>query len=258
MQRWALIWGLEVVLVNATGSYAAMNLAGPQSRRLLADLTDVDISEESFPYLGVREGEVLGVAARLLRVGFVGELGYEVHVPACSAARVWDGLMQAGQDCLIRPFGVEAQRVLRLEKGHVIVGQDTDGLTTPREAHMDWAVKEDKPFFIGQRSLAIINSRELKRRLVGFVLPQGYTGPVPKECHLVIDNGQITGRVTSITFSPTLQQVIGLAYVAPSQSTPDSRFQIRVEDGTMVTASVVEIPFYDPKNLRQTSTEIAG
>ncbi|HZO91460.1 MAG TPA: glycine cleavage T C-terminal barrel domain-containing protein [Chthonomonadaceae bacterium] len=257
MQRWALLWGLDVVLVNATGSYAAMNLAGPRSRQILADLTGINLAEEGFPYLGVREGEILGIPARVLRVGFVGELGYEIHVPAHSAARVWDGLMQAGQFCQIRPFGVEAQRVLRLEKGHVIVGQDTDGLTTPREAHMEWAVKADKPFFVGQRSLAIQGAKESQRRLVGFVLPQGYAGPMPKECHLVIENGQITGRVTSICFSPTLGQVIGLAYVAPSQAAPGSAFQIRAEEGAMVTATVVEIPFYDPKNLRQTRTETA-
>ncbi|HZP84478.1 MAG TPA: glycine cleavage T C-terminal barrel domain-containing protein, partial [Chthonomonadaceae bacterium] len=253
MQRWAILWGLDVVLVNATGSYGAMNLAGPQSRRILAGLTEIDVSEAAFPYLGVREGAVLGVPARLLRVGFVGELGYEIHVPAHSAAYVWDGLMRAGRSFDIRPFGVEAQRVLRLEKGHVIVGQDTDGLTVPREAHMDWAVKLDKPFFVGQRSLKILGTKEIKRTLVGFMLPEDYSGPIPKECHLVIRDGEITGRVTSITFSPTLHQVIGLAYVHPSQSKPGAHFQIRLDDGKMVTAEVVSLPFYDPKNLRQTT-----
>jgi sarcosine oxidase subunit alpha len=253
MQRWAILWGLDVVLVNATGSYGAMNLAGPQSRRILAGLTEIDVSESAFPYLGVREGAVLGVPARLLRVGFVGELGYEIHVPAHSAAHVWDGLMRAGRSSEIRPFGVEAQRVLRLEKGHVIVSQDTDGLTVPREAHMDWAVKLDKPFFVGQRSLKILGTKEIKRTLVGFVLPEDYSGPIPKECHLVIRDGEITGRVTSITFSPTLHQVIGLAYVHPAQSKPGAHVQIRLDDGKMVTATVVPIPFYDPKNLRQTT-----
>jgi len=251
MQRWAIIWGLNVVLVNATGHYAAMNLAGPQSRRLLAALTNLDLTEEAFPYLGVREGEILDIPARLLRVGFVGELGYEIHVPAYSAPRVWEGLMQEGRDYPIRPFGVEAQRVLRLEKGHVIVGQDTDGLTTPFEAHMGWAVKMDKPFFVGQRSLAILARKEVQRSLVGFTLPAAYTGPAPKECHLVIEKGDIKGRVTSVAFSPTLQQVIGLAYVHPSQAAPGSVFPIQVDDGAMVPATVVELPFYDPKNLRQ-------
>ena len=95
-------------------------------------------------------------AARLLRVGFVGELGYEIHVAAGSAAAVWQALYDAGRPRGLRPFGVEAQRVLRLEKGHFIVGQDTDGLTDPFEANARWAVNMQKPFFVGQRSLKIL------------------------------------------------------------------------------------------------------
>jgi sarcosine oxidase subunit alpha len=251
MRRWAILWGMKIVLVNATGTYAAMNLAGPHSRQVLESLTTVDLSSEAFPYLGVREGEIGGVAARLLRVGFVGEWGYEIHVAADSAMWVWDRLMEAGRAFGIQPFGVEAQRILRLEKGHVIIGQDTDGLTHPFEAGMSWAVKMDKPFFVGQRSLAILAKKPLSRKLVGFSLPADYAGPIPKECHLVIESGQIAGRVTSVTFSPTLRRVIGLAYVKPEQSQPGSSIEIRVDHGEMVRATVVRTPFYDPDNLRQ-------
>jgi sarcosine oxidase subunit alpha len=253
LQRWALLWGLEVVLVNATGSYCAMNLAGPYSREILQKLTPLDLREEAFPYLGAREGEVLGVPVRLFRVGFVGELGYEIHVPSHSARYLWEGIMEAGRERSIRPFGVEAQRILRLEKAHVIVGQDTDGLTTPREAKMSWAVKMDKPFFVGQRSLQIHEKKPLERVLVGFALPRGYSGPVPQECHLVIENNKIMGRVTSIAYSPTLRRVIGLAYVPPHKEAIGSEFDIRIDDGTLVRATVVETPFYDPENLRQSS-----
>jgi sarcosine oxidase subunit alpha len=211
----------------------------------------LEVSEEAFPYLGLREASVLGVPGRLLRTGFVGEVGYEIHVPASWAARVWDGIMEAGRPYRIRPFGVEAQRVLRLEKGHVIVGQDTDGLTTPFEAGMGWAIKADKQFFIGQRSLAIVGAKQLSRRLVGFTLPKGYAGPVPLECHLVIDGGEIAGRVTSISCSPTLKQVIGMAYVRPSQADPGTEFWIRADGGDMVAATVTKTPFYDPHHLRQ-------
>ncbi|HUY32553.1 MAG TPA: glycine cleavage T C-terminal barrel domain-containing protein [Pirellulales bacterium] len=251
LQRWAIVWRLRVVLANLTGSTAAINLAGPHARRMLAGLCDFDLSEAAFPYLGLREGTVLDVPARLLRTGFVGEVGYEIHLPAHWAARVWDGLLEAGQASQIRSFGVEAQRVLRLEKGHVIVGQDTDGLTTPIEAGMGWAIKADKPFFVGGRSLAIVGRKPPTRRLVGFTLPPGYCGELPKECHLVIERGQIVGRVTSISLSPTLQRVIGLAYVHPSQAAPGTTFRIRVDGGLLVEAKVVETPFYDRKNLRQ-------
>src|SRR5207249_9799282 len=90
MQRWALIWKLDVVLINLTGTYAAMNLAGPHSRGVLAALTDIPLDHASFPYLGVRERHVAGVPARVLRVGFVGEMGYEIHVPTLSGGHVWD------------------------------------------------------------------------------------------------------------------------------------------------------------------------
>ena len=251
MQRWALLWGLRVTLVNVTGTYAAMNLAGPEARKILAPLTDVPLEESAFPYLGFREGTVGGAPARLMRVGFVGELGYEIHVPAQVGRHVWDAIMKEGAASAIRPFGVEAQRVLRLEKGHIIIGQDTDGLTHPFEAALDWAVKMDKPFFIGQRSLSILSKRPLKRKLVGFMLPETYHGPSPKECHLVIKDGKITGRVTSIAQSPTLKRVLGLAYVAPEQSAVGSSFSIRIDGGAEIVAIVVSFPFYDPENLRQ-------
>lgn len=250
MQRWAIVWKMQVVLANITGSLAAMNVAGPNARSLVGELSDVDVSETSFPYLGVREGSVLGVPVRLLRTGFVGEVGYEIHLPSFYAAGVWDAIIEAGARHGIRPFGVEAQRVLRLEKGHVIIGQDTDGLTTPDEAGLGWAVKHDKPFFVGGRSLQIVARKPLKRRLVGFVLPPDHTGPLPSECHLVIERGEIAGRVTSIARSPTLRQAIGLAYVLPSQVAPGTPIQIRV-DGKLIGATVAELPFYDRPMLRQ-------
>ncbi len=255
MTRWALYWSLQVIILNLTGMYGAMNLAGPQSRQVLQSLTDIDLDPEAFPYLGVREGRVAGAPARVLRVGFVGEWGYEIHVPADAAVAVWDRILETGQASGIRPFGVEAQRLLRLEKGHLIMGQDSDGLSHPAEAGMEWAVKADKPFFLGQRSLSILGTRPLKRRLVGFVFPETYAGPVPRECQLVIDQGEIAGRVTSAAFSPTLGQVIGLAYVEPERSQPGTPVQIRTDGRQLVTARVVDLPFYDPRNLRQKQTQ---
>ena len=110
-----------------------MNLAGPKSRQVLASLTGLDLSAAAFPYLAVREGEVAGIPARLMRVGFVGEWGYEIHVPASMGGALWDALMTAGKAHAIRPFGVEAQRLLRLEKGHIIIGQDQVACTAGSE-----------------------------------------------------------------------------------------------------------------------------
>ena len=168
MLRWQAEWRLDADIANVTAAYAAVNLAGPRSREVLARLdTDIDLGADAFPYLGVRTGHLGGIPVRLLRVGFVGELGYEIHCPASYGVSLWDLLLATGA----RPFGVEAQRVLRLEKGHVIVGQDTDGLTFPHEAGLEWAIAKGKPFFIGQRAIQAQAGRPLTRRLVGFTLP---------------------------------------------------------------------------------------
>ena len=250
MLKWNAQWRLDVDITNVTAALAAVNLAGPLSRQVLAKVCeDVDLSAEAFPYLGVRQGEVAGISARILRVGFVGELGYEVHVPARHAERLWDALMQAGTDLGIRPFGVETQRLLRLEKGHVIISQDTDGMTHPAEIDMQWAIGRKKPFFVGKRSIEILEAQPLKRKLVGFILPKG--SPQPLEGHLVLDGADISGNVTSCEYSQTLGQIIGLAYAGAHQATPGMHIPIRVEGGAMVHATVVQLPFHDPDNLRQ-------
>jgi len=251
LTRLNTMWGMQVGIVNVTGGYGAMNLAGPRSREVLSKLTAIDLSNEAFPYLAIREGEAAGMPVRMMRVGFVGELGYEIHVRAEHAAQLWDALIQAGRDYGVRPFGVEAQRLLRLEKGHIIIGQDTDGLTSPYEAALTWAVRLDKPFFVGQRSLKILEKRSRRQELIGFMLEPGFAGTAPKECHLIIHNGNIAGRVTSIALSETLGYHIGLAVISPELAATDTRFNIRVDGGAMVEAVVTSTPFYDPAGERQ-------
>jgi sarcosine oxidase subunit alpha len=243
------LWGLDCALVNVTGHRAAFNFAGPLSRDILQKLTDVDLRDEAFPYLAVRSGHVAGAAARLMRVGFVGELGYEIHVACGRGPDVWQALFTAGLPQAIRPFGVEAQRVLRLEKGHLIVGQDTDGLTDPQEANAMWAVAMKKPFFIGQRSLRILQARGPRQKLVGIELAA--TAPLPKECHLIIDQGAIAGRVTSVTHSRALNKSIGLAMLSPDLAQVGRDIRIRIDNGDLLAARIAAAPFYDPKNLRQ-------
>jgi sarcosine oxidase subunit alpha len=244
-------WRLDVDVTNATAAYAGVNIAGPKSRAVLQRLCeDVDLSAEAFPYMGVRTGTVAGVPARLLRVGFVGELGFEIHIPADRGEALWDALIDAGKPEGIRPFGVEAQRVLRLEKGHIIVSQDTDGLTHPYEADMAWAIARKKPYFVGMRSIDIQNRTGLKRKLVGFTTDDPAAG-IPSECHLVVRGEEILGRVTSCVLSPSLNKVIGLAYVAPDQAQIGDRFDIKIDEGRIIQGEVVPIPFYDPENKRQ-------
>ena len=133
----------------------------------------------------------------------------------------------------------------------MIVSQDTDGLSTPYDAGMAWAVKMDKPFFVGQRSLQIVEKQPDRQRLVGFALDEGVQNTALRECHLVIDGGEIAGRVTSVAWSLTVQRTIGLAFVHPTLTEPGTRITFRVSDGSTVPATVVPTPFYDPGNLRQ-------
>jgi sarcosine oxidase subunit alpha len=254
LTRLNTMWRLACGIVNVTGHMAAMNLAGPKAREVLGALTASDVREAVFPYLAARELDIAGIPTRALRVGFVGELGYEIHVPADRAVELWDALMRAGASFGVRAFGVEAQRLLRLEKGHLIVGQDTDGLTTPFECGCAWAVKMDKPFFVGQRSLAIVAKRP-RQMLVGFEPGEG--ADQVAECHLVIEQGDIAGRVTSIAWSPTLGRHIGLAMLRPDLAQPGGTFTIRVTDGSTVPARIVPAPFYDAEGRRLKMAEAA-
>ncbi len=244
-------WKLDVDVANVTAAYSAVNIAGPKAREIVQKLaTDIVFSKDAFPYMGVRVGHLAGIPVRVLRVGFVGEAGFEIHCPSGLGEALWDKLMEAGQPLGLKPFGVEAQRILRLEKGHIIVGQDTDGLTHPAEAGMEWALSKKKPFYVGKRSIDMLMTKGTDRKLVGFAATVS-TAPVPKECHLIIRDGDIVGRVTSVALSPTLSKTIGLAFVPPSMTEPGTRFQIRVEGGVMADAEVVATPFYDPDNKRQ-------
>ncbi|MEM7044779.1 MAG: 2Fe-2S iron-sulfur cluster-binding protein, partial [Pseudomonadota bacterium] len=212
MLWWNAQWRLDIDIAQVTAAYAGLNIAGPKSRDVVQTLvSDIDFSADAFPYMGVRQGHIAGIPVRVLRVGFVGELGYEIHCASSMGEALWDHLAKAGEPFALKPFGVEAQRVMRLEKGHIIIGQDTDGLTQPYEADMGWAIGKKKTFYVGKRAVEIQNDRGETRKLVGFTLANDQD-PCPKECHLVIRDGDIVGRVTSAVLSPTLKKIIGLAY----------------------------------------------
>ncbi len=249
LQRRVAEWQLDCTLHNLTGHLAAMNIAGPHARHILAQCTSLALDDQAFPYLALREGLVAGAETRIARVGFVGELGFEIHVPFDQAQAVWDALVAAGAKSGLRPFGVEAQRILRLEKGHIIVGQDTDGVTNPFEAGLARMLRMNKPFFVGQRSLTALQKRGDRQQLIGFTIA---SAQVPlAESHLAIHNGDIVGRITSVAYSAALGRTIGLALLAPSQAVVGNTVQFRDDHGVLHAATLVAPPFYDPKGERQ-------
>lgn len=241
----------DVVCTPVTTSYASMNVAGPRSRELLHRLTDIDLDPATFEYMNVRTGTVAGVPDVVLwRIGFTGELSYELHVPAAYGLHVWEELFRAGQDLGIRPFGVEAQRILRLEKGHMIIGQDTDGLTGAYSAGLDWAVKLDKPDFAGKPELHWQQQAGVQSKLVA--LRPVDPAVVPEEASQIIDpSAQILGRVTSSRRSPTLGRSICLAQLHSRYADPDTVVRILRPDGSVVEASVCsDLAQVDPEGER--------
>lgn len=247
LEMWRATWRLNVRIVNQTSAMAAINVAGPRSRELLSRLTRLDLSNSAFSYMALREADVAGVACRLLRIGFVGELGYEIHCPSALVGSLWESIVEAGRDFGMKPFGVESQRILRLEKGHIIIGADSDALSNPLEAGLESMVRFDKPEFIGRPPLVRYKERGPRGRLVGFVVPDRKQ-PVPEGTQVVMD-GYPVGRITSSRVSPTVGETIGLAWVPPRQSPVGSRFLIHW-DGTDVDAVVAALPFYDPQGAR--------
>jgi len=227
-----------MILVNNPGSWK--HLYRPLAHADWHGLTPTDLNV--LAQGAAIETEVAGVPARVINVRFVAETAYEIHAPAQSIAQIWDALHNAGKPLGLKAFGTDSQRLLRLEMGHFIVGHDTDGLTQPLETGLNWALANDKEFYIGQRSLQIQARKPLTKKLVGFTLEDG-SGVLPEECCLVIRGGKIAGRVTSIAASPTLDKVIGLAYVAPEEAAPGTHFSIRRQNGVEVSAVVSATPF---------------
>jgi sarcosine oxidase, subunit alpha len=182
------------------------------------------------------------------RIGFTGELSFELHVPAAYGRHVWERLLDLGGDLGVAPFGVEAQRILRLEKGHVIVSQDTDGLTGPYEIGMGDLVRLDKADFMGKPELAWREVDPSGAILVG-LRPVGDT--VPDEASLVVDGRDIVGRVTSSRWSPTLGAPICLGFVSAAQARPGTEVTIVLPSGGRLNAVVQEHhAHFDPEGTR--------
>jgi sarcosine oxidase, subunit alpha len=245
---WNAIWFLDVEFANLTGALAAINVAGPQARAVMERVCDVDVSNDAFAYLDAKQCRVAGVPTLALRIGFVGELGYELHFPSPHGEHVWDTILEQGADLDARPFGLEPQRILRLEKGHVIVGQDTDSESNLLESAMPWLVKNDKEGFdfIGKWATQHVADRGLRWMLVGFESP---TGAIPVEGGQVVVDGVSSGRVTSVRHSAELGKVIGLAIVPDELAVDGGRFDVQV-DGRAVPMTVHLGPFYDPAGER--------
>ena len=239
-------------LVNLTDSLAAINLAGPRARDVLAGITDADISHEAFPFMGYREFQLKDkVPVRVMRLGFVGELSYEMHVPSSLASCVWQWLAEAGKEFGLKNFGLEAQGVLRLEKGHVIIGQESEIRTSLHDLGLGflWARDKKEARTVGAAALKITENQENRLKLVGIQMDD--PRKIPGDGAIIVDE-TIRGFVCTARYSFCLQRGIGLALVDRPLSAAGTELSIFQENmgSDRFKATVVETPFYDPEGRR--------
>ena len=241
---------LDVVVTPVTTQWATVALAGPQARAILGRLgTDIDLSAAAFPHLHVRTGTLAGMPVRLYRVSFSGELGYEINVPARQGAALWRALEQAGSDAGLTPYGTEALLLLRLEKGFLHVGLDTDGTTSPADVGWGEVALKKPADYVGKRSLTRPeNLRTDRLQLVGLT---GEDDLLIPGAHLRFDGTHegSDGWVTSAAFSPTLGKRVALALLRGGRARIGQSVTL-LDFGRTGRAQVVPTPFYDPKGAR--------
>jgi glycine cleavage system aminomethyltransferase T len=232
VRDWADTWGLDVRLLPQTMTLGAINVTGPLARDLLAR---GGLSEPP-EFMHHARAVVAGIDCRVFRLSFTGEVSFELHHPAEQSVTLWRRLLELGTDLGIKPHGIEALLRLRLEKGHVIVGQDTDFDSTARRIGMDWAVRLDKGNFVGKQAVLRTNRMLLDKQLVGLEMD----GPAPSEGECIWHGSDYAGYVTSSTFSPVLGKSVMLGWVKlfdgalPSEVTVAGR-----------PARRMRVPFYD-------------
>ena len=264
VMAWLELWRqtewpeLKVFLTSVTDHWATAAVVGPRSRDVLRKVcSDIDLSKQAFRFMDCRTGVVCGAPARVFRISFSGELSFEVNVPAQFGAAVWEGLMAAGQEFGITPYGTEAMHVLRAEKGFIIVGQDTDGSMTPSDMGMDWAVRRGKAFgFVGERSLSLADyQRDDRLQLVGLQTRQP-DEVLPEGGQLVASADRpppvaMLGHVTSSYYSAVLGRSIALAVVKGGRRRLGETVYCSLPDGDDVEARITSPIFVDPKGERQ-------
>ncbi|SMC76048.1 FAD-dependent oxidoreductase [Rhizobium sp. RU36D] len=204
--------GLNCTLSDMTEDWGTLSLMGPRARDVLAAVTSADVSNPAFPFGHVREIEIAGTTVRALRVTYVGELGWELHIPIKALGQVYDALMAAGASHGIRPIGYRALESLRLEKGYRAWSSDITPNDTPFEAGLGWAVKLRKNTdFLGRRALEALAGQPLKKRLMGFTVDDQAIVLAGRET--ILRNGQPVGYLTSGGYGYTLGKNIGYGYV---------------------------------------------
>jgi sarcosine oxidase, subunit alpha len=252
MEQWLQCeWrSLQVWIDRQTAQWATLTLLGPQARAVLAKLgLSLDVSAHEFPHMHVRETVLDGTTVRVRRASFTGELSFELDVAADLGNACWDRLMKLGEEFLITPLGMEALDVLRVEKGFLEVGTDTDGVTSPIDVGWGAAIAKKSDDFIGRRSLECPAMQSPSRlQLVG-LLTEDPALRVPVGTHVVGPTGEVEGHVTSSCLSPHLARSLVLAQVRSGRARKGQSVCLDIE-GHQFEARISDSAFYDPHGER--------
>lgn len=246
---------LKVYCTSVTEQWATVTISGPKAGKVLNKVApELNLDNETFPFMSFKEAEVAGIDARIFRISFTGELSYEINVPWHAGKVLWEAVMEVGAEFGITPYGTESMHVLRAEKGFIIVGQETDGTTTPQDLDMDWIVSKLKPDFIGKRSYTRLDTkRDDRKQLVG-LLTDNPKDVLEEGAQLVFDMGAaipvpMVGHVTSSYYSAALGHSIALALVKGGQGKKGEKIFAPMKDRT-ITATITSPVFYDKEGER--------
>lgn len=227
-------------LINISDDTALLAVQGPKAVEAMQTLTSVDLA--AMKYYTFEKGTFAGVENVLISAtGYTGSGGFELYIPAASAAKVWDAVFEAGADFGIQPIGLGARDTLRLEMGFCLYGNDINDTTSPLEAGLGWITKLKKNTFTAKDFLVQQKADGLTRKLVGFEMVER---GIPRHDYAILDaDGNNIGVVTSGTQSPSLDKAIGMGYVATAFAKAGSEIYVAVRKKT-VKAVVVKLPFY--------------
>lgn len=228
----------NVEMHNISDKTSLLAVQGPLAAKALQNLTDMDL--ENMVYYTFSKGKFAGIDNVLVSAtGYTGAGGFEVYFENEHAEHMWKAIFEAGAEFGIKPIGLAARDTLRLEMGFCLYGNDIDDTTSPIEAGLGWITKFTKEF-TNSKSLLEQKTNGVTRKLVGFkMVDRG----IPRHDYEVVDaNGNVIGKVTSGTQSPTLKEAIGMAYVSTEFSKSGSEIFIKVRDKSL-KAMVEKIPF---------------
>ena len=247
--------GLKLVVEDVTACWANFTVAGPRSLQVLRTLgVETKPAVTSLPHMAVCTGSIAGVEARIVRVSFSGECSYEINVPARHGEAFLDTLLKAGAEHGISPYGVEALMVLRLEKGYLHIGSDTDGSSTPDDVGWGAVARRAGNDFVGRRSLSRPGNLDRGRKQLVGLEPLDPGQSLRPGSHLLLGRdrkppARTDGWITSACFSPTLNRHIGLAVLSDGREHGGEIVSV-CDEGSRYHARIVPTPFYDPENQR--------